>query len=79
MRQKLNYIFFDDIVVEYANCLGNFWEKQFINDLKKYLPNLSKNGGIAIITKRNIQDIEKWFKQNELRQYVDCISNTAIM
>lgn len=75
MNKAPMWIFFDNLVLEYANCYGQSCEGLLIKEFKKYLSNLAKTSKIIILTCKDTSDIEKWFVKNKLKQYIYSIEN----
>lgn len=78
MEQQKNYIFFDEVFAEYINKFGENGEEFLIQDLKKYLQDLSKTSKIMVITRQNTFKITNWFLKNDLYQFTDNITNPTI-
>lgn len=76
-RQK-NYIFFDEIVTEYFNHHGKNGATVLVQDLKKYLTDLSKNSEIIVITGQDTFKVTNWFIKHDLYQFTHTITNTMI-
>lgn len=78
MKKQKNYIFFDEIVTEYFNHHGEKGEYALVQDLKKYLADLSKTSEIMIITRQDTFKVTNWFLRHDLYQFTHTITNTMI-
>lgn len=75
MSKAMIFIFFDDVMREYQNYYADEWENKLIEDLKKYLKELSKKSLINIITRQNVADVKNWCSKNNLHIFIDSISS----
>lgn len=78
MKKQKNYIFFDEIVTEYFNHHGECGESELVQDLRKYLADLSKNSQIIVITQQEPYKVTNWFIKHDLYQFTHIITNTMI-
>lgn len=69
MKKSTMCILFDNVLKEYQDHYGKKSETQLIADLKQYLPNLSKDSEIILIT-NNTLEITKWLLKNDLYYFI---------
>lgn len=77
MEKRKNYIFFDEIFVEYVSKFGKEGESFFVEDLKSYLEDLSKTSQITLITSQDAEKIADWLLKNNMDQLIDNIANPS--
>lgn len=75
MKKSKNYIFFDEIVVDYFNQYGEKGKSMLIKDLKKNLADLSKTSDITIITQQDTFKVTNWFIKHDLYKFTEIITN----
>lgn len=78
MKKSKNYIFFDEIVVEYFNQYGKKGEAKLVRDFKRHLAVLSKTSEIIVITGQDTFKVTNWFIKHELYQFTHTITNTMV-
>lgn len=78
MKKQKIYFLLDEVLLEYENHFEKKSEKQFIKDLSEYLPILSKTSEIILITKQEIDKVNKWLLENNLHEFVYNVSNPVM-
>lgn len=79
MKKKNIYILFDDMMRDFIHYCGEMCEEELVEEMKKYLKQLSKTSKIMVITHNDVSKIKEWFKKNGLIKFVDNISNPNLV
>ena len=76
-KQKI-YFLLDSVLLEYKIHYKQESEKRIVEDLKEYLPNLSKTSVVTVVTSRDVGEVGQWLASNDLNKFVNQISKSVI-